>query len=150
MTTIPPTVTWLDPPHGPAVRMIDQTLLPSELVMLELRTVEGVCEAIRSLRVRGAPAIGCAAALGVALAAQQAEVATSAEMLAALEHARGEIACTRPTAVNLFWALDRVMDIARLAALISPERVRDRVLHEAKEIVAEDIERCRGSWSCWT
>jgi methylthioribose-1-phosphate isomerase len=124
--------------------MIDQTLLPGELVMLELRTVEGLCEAIRALRVRGAPAIGCAAALGLALAAQQTEAATSEEMLAVLEKARGQIAATRPTAVNLFWALERVMDIARLAALIGPERVRDRVLHEAREIVAEDVERCRG------
>jgi methylthioribose-1-phosphate isomerase len=70
--------------------MIDQTLLPGELVMLDLRTVEGVCEAILALRVRGAPAIGCAAALGLAL-----------------------------------------------AALISPERVRNRVLREAREQLAE-------------
>ena len=61
MTTIPPTVTWLDPPHGPAIRMIDQTLLPGELVMLDLKTIEGLCEAIRSLRVRGAPTTGSAA-----------------------------------------------------------------------------------------
>ncbi len=144
MTTIPATVTWLDAPDGPAVRMIDQTLLPGELVLLDLRTVEGLCEAIRSLRVRGAPAIGCAAALGLALVAQQAEVTTSEEMLAALEEAREQLAATRPTAVNLFWALERVMGIARLAALLGPERIREQVLHEAQEIVAEDLERCRG------
>jgi methylthioribose-1-phosphate isomerase len=124
--------------------MIDQTLLPGELVMLDLRTVEGVCEAIRALRVRGAPAIGCAAALGLALAAQETDAATSAELLAVLASARAQLAATRPTAVNLFWALERVMNIAHLSALISPVRIRDRVLHEAREIVAEDIERCRG------
>ncbi len=144
MSTIPPTVTWVDPPEGPAVRMIDQTLLPGELVTLDLRTIEGLCEAIRALRVRGAPAIGCAAALGLALAAQQREASTSEEMVAGLEQAREQIAATRPTAVNLFWALERVMDVARLAATIGPERVREQVVHEAQEIVAEDLQRCRG------
>jgi len=123
--------------------MIDQTRLPGELVMLDCRSLEQLCEAIVSLRVRGAPAIGCAAALGLALAAHLAEAGTGKEMVDKLELARAQIAATRPTAVNLFWALDRVMEVARRASAQEPERVRDRVLHEAREIVAEDVQRCR-------
>ncbi len=143
MTTIPPTITWLDPPEGPAVRVIDQTRLPGELVMLDCRRIEELCEAIVSLRVRGAPAIGCAAGLGLALAAQLAEAKSGQAMLDALELARTQIAATRPTAVNLFWALDRVMEVARRAAEQGPQEIRQRVLHEAQEIVAEDLRRCQ-------
>ncbi|HEY3397901.1 MAG TPA: S-methyl-5-thioribose-1-phosphate isomerase [Armatimonadota bacterium] len=143
MTTIPPTVTWLAAPDGPAVRMIDQTRLPGELVMLDCRTIEQLCEAIVSLRVRGAPAIGCAAALGLSLAAHLSPAETVEALLADLESARALLAATRPTAVNLFWALDRVMDIARFSSLIDAARMRDRILHEAREIVAEDVDRCR-------
>lgn len=142
---LPPTLTWLDPPAGPAVRMIDQTRLPGELVMLDCRSVEQVCEAICSLRVRGAPAIGCAAGLGLALAAHLGEANSGQELLAEIERAQQALAATRPTAVNLFWALERVMAVARTAAddQAGPEQIRERVLQAAQEIVEEDLARCR-------
>ena len=142
MSKIPPTVTWLAPPAGPAVRMIDQTLLPGELRMLDCRSLEQLCEAIVALRVRGAPALGCAAGYGLALAAYLFQEDDPGELLDALEQARAAIAATRPTAVNLFWALERVMAVAKAAAGESVEGLRRVILAEAEAITAEDLCRC--------
>src|SRR5262249_36919219 len=89
------TIQWT--PDG--VTLIDQTRLPREKVFVPCRTYQEVAEAIRSMVVRGAPAIGVAAAMGVALGVQQG---------ADFETVCNTLACTRPTAVNLFWALDRM------------------------------------------
>ncbi|HVF14650.1 MAG TPA: S-methyl-5-thioribose-1-phosphate isomerase [Acidimicrobiales bacterium] len=114
---IPPTIEWRDG----RVRMIDQRRLPGELVMLEATTVEEMCAAIRDLAIRGAPALGVAGAMGVALAAQAG---------LDLDTAAAIVCATRPTAVNLAWGVDR----ARAAA--------DPVA-EARAMAAEDVERNR-------
>ena len=119
------------------VRMIDQTRLPEELVILELDSDEAVAEAIRSMRVRGAPAIGVAAALGLALAARAARSEPLEPFQRRLAEAAERLRGTRPTAVNLFWALDRLLSVAEEER--EPRRAAERLEAEAREMVEEDI-----------
>ncbi|MBI5854323.1 MAG: S-methyl-5-thioribose-1-phosphate isomerase, partial [Nitrospirae bacterium] len=99
------TVEWKDG----AVRLLDQSLLPNEVRFLDCRDYVQVATAIRELKVRGAPAIGVTAAMGVALGAQSID-ANDYESLAKAVRAIGDhLAATRPTAVNLFWAISRMM-----------------------------------------
>jgi methylthioribose-1-phosphate isomerase len=114
---IPPTIEW----HDGRVRMIDQRRLPGELVMLEAGTVDELCAAIRDLAVRGAPALGVAGAMGVALA-------SSAGL--DLDDAAAAIIATRPTAVNLAWGVHRARGAADPGA-------------EARAMATEDVERNR-------
>ena len=95
------------------IRLLDQTRLPLEIFFLEITDYTQMAEAIKSLRIRGAPAIGVAAAYGLALAAQSIAAETKQEFLSRLNAAAETLAATRPTAVNLFWALDRMMRVAR-------------------------------------
>ena len=119
--------------------LLDQTRLPTEETERVCGTWEDVADAIRTLVVRGAPAIGVAAAFGVVLAAQ-ASRATSFEALTSdLETATKGLAATRPTAVNLFWALDRMHRTAQAARQQPVARVRERLLEEAERILAEDV-----------
>ena len=143
VSKLPATVCWVETKEGPVVRLIDQTRLPGELVLKDCRTVEEVCEAINVLRVRGAPAIGCAAALGLALAAHVTEAGTTEELIEAVVVARDRLAATRPTAVNLFWALDRMMAVAEQVANLDVAQFRAKLLDEAQVIVADDLDRCR-------
>ena len=141
MSSIPPTVIWND--DGPAVRMIDQTLLPGELKIIDCKTVPEVCEAIKSLRVRGAPAIGCAAAYGFALAAAVSEAPNDKGMRFDLEQARNDLAATRPTAVNLFWALEKMATRAvALAGSLRTDFIA-ALVSEATAIMHDDLQRCR-------
>src|SRR3954452_23853785 len=94
-------VTWFGGPDG-FLRLLDQTLLPKTLAYRDCRTVADVWEAIRSLRVRGAPAIGVAAAYGVVVGMQQRKPGQS--VAAALAEVTAYLRTSRPTAVNLFWA----------------------------------------------
>jgi len=114
---LPPTIEWLDG----VVRLIDQRRLPGELVLLECRTVDELCEAIRTLAVRGAPALGAAGAMGIALAAARGEP---------LEAAAERLRATRPTAVNLAWGVGRAL------AALDPAA-------EAIRIAEEDVARNR-------
>ena len=107
----PRTIAWVGGDVNGHIRLIDQTLLPGQLEYRECRTVEDVWEAIRSLRVRGAPAIGCAAAFGIALEAQRERHRAPAEFSDAMEAAFVALAGSRPTAVNLFWALGRMREV---------------------------------------
>jgi methylthioribose-1-phosphate isomerase len=111
-----PTISWIGHTDG-YLQLIDQTLLPAEVKRLECRTVEQVWEAIKMLRVRGAPAIGVAAAYGVVVGCQKADRAGRYEFEQRLDEVLGYLATSRPTAVNLFWALDRMR---RVAASFSP------------------------------
>jgi methylthioribose-1-phosphate isomerase len=130
------TVRW----HDGVVRMLDQTRLPAEEVYLELDDVEPVHEAIRALRVRGAPAIGIAAAYGVALMAWKARGDARAERRSALAAAE-RLRTARPTAVNLFWALDRMLDaLERVPEGASPA---EALVAEADRILEEDLEASR-------
>ncbi len=121
-------------PDG-ALRILDQRRLPGEVVTLDLRTTDEVCEAIRTLAVRGAPAIGVAAAIGLV-------AATEDQPLPTIESAAAALRATRPTAVNLGWALDRVLAVARACADHDP-RVRSASMHaEAERIRVEDERMC--------
>ncbi|MDA1190322.1 MAG: S-methyl-5-thioribose-1-phosphate isomerase [Candidatus Poribacteria bacterium] len=132
------TVAWRDD----AVRLIDQTLLPTEFTYIDCRTVEQVWEAIKSLRVRGAPAIGVAAAYGVVRAVWNNNAATSDALIKSLEKAADYLATSRPTAVNLFWALDRMRRVAREHVALAPDALKLRLLDEAVEIHEEDDRLC--------
>jgi methylthioribose-1-phosphate isomerase len=119
--------------------LIDQTRLPTEEVERACANWPEVAEAIRSLVVRGAPAIGVAAAFGVVLAARASRATHRSALLADLEEAIKGLAATRPTAVNLFWALDRMRRTAAAGPEISVGALRDRLLVEAQAILAEDL-----------
>jgi methylthioribose-1-phosphate isomerase len=125
------------------VRIIEQTRLPDEEVWTELDTVEAVARAIRILDVRGAPAIGITAALGLALAAKLHTSDDTQELIAGVNQAADVLAATRPTAVNLFWAIDRMK--RRLSQLASQdaEAIRTGLLEEAQLIREEDIQACQ-------
>ncbi len=123
------------------LRLLDQTRLPEEEVWLALADHRDVAEAIRSMRVRGAPAIGVAAAYGLALAAQVSAASDRDELLAELRAATEELAATRPTAVNLSWALRRTLVAAEVAP--DAEAMRRAVLDEAQRIQREDVEANR-------
>lgn len=133
-----PTLTWEDD----ALRLIDQTLLPEAYQFIVCRDVETAAEAIVSLRVRGAPAIGVAAAYGVVIAAQEA-IAQGADFDRHVAECIQKLAQTRPTAVNLFWALDRQKKVLAQAAGRSPAEKRALLLEEAHEIFEDDKRICR-------
>jgi methylthioribose-1-phosphate isomerase len=142
-----PRALWWDDAAG-VLRLIDQTLLPGRCEVIACATVDAVAEAIRVLRVRGAPAIGVAAAYGLALAARALradEPAIGAD--AALERLRADAARlrnTRPTAVNLAWALERMLVVAdhSLADNGAVLELSDALLAEAGVIAAEDAAAC--------
>lgn len=133
------TIDWVED----KVRLIDQTRLPEEVVYLKITRVDDLAEAICSLRVRGAPAIGVAAALGVVLAADQAIFQDKETFLASVRDAMDEFGRTRPTAVNLFWALNRMEHVLMQAeSLSSPMEIREHLLQEALTILNEDRRIC--------
>ena len=121
------------------LELLDQTLLPMREVVRHYARWEDVADAIRTLVVRGAPAIGVAAAYGVVLAVRESRAATFDALLADLENAIKGLAATRPTAVNLFWALERMRRVALGLAGQTPQAVRVRLLAEADAIRTEDI-----------
>jgi methylthioribose-1-phosphate isomerase len=124
---------------GERLEMIDQRVLPARFEFLAYDTAAGVAEGIRTMVVRGAPAIGCAAAYGVALAARQWQLAAPAAFAAAMEAAFAQLAASRPTAVNLFWALQRMRGVWDQVRAQSQGTVAARLLAEAHEVLAEDI-----------
>ena len=115
----------------------DQTRLPLQEVTLEITTVEQMAEAIKTLRVRGAPLLGAAAGFGVALAAYHSKAQNREKLLSELEDAGATIKHQRPTAVNLFWGVDRVLTKAR-STKGSVEEVKAAVISEAQKIADED------------
>lgn len=135
-----PTIAWQDG----VLTIIDQTRLPVELVDIPLPTAEAVWEAIRALRVRGAPAIGVCAAFGVVVGLRQRRPGSPAEAVAAVGEVAGYLATSRPTAVNLFWALDRMRSIAASPNDFSTVGELDaRLEAEAIAIQEEDRRLCR-------
>lgn len=127
------TVAW----ENNSVVLIDQTKLPNKLVYVKCKSYQEVAEAIKKLVVRGAPAIGVTAAFGLALAAQQSRAKTLQELMTDLDTAFKVLQATRPTAVNLFWALERVMGRAKRGK--SLQEVKNLVLEEALKMSDEDI-----------
>jgi len=133
------TIEW---DHG-VVKLIDQTLLPHEEVILEYDDYNGVGEAIQEMKIRGAPAIGAAAAFGMALAAKNSQAATAEKLISDLEKAADLLSKTRPTAVNLFWAIRRMLDVARAHRQENPAKIRKALIEEAQRIADEDVETNR-------
>jgi methylthioribose-1-phosphate isomerase len=128
------TVTW----EGDRVKMIDQTALPGRLTYVTLRTPEQVADAIRTMVVRGAPAIGVSAAMGIALAAVRSKATRLPELLDDMESSAALLRSTRPTAVNLFWGIDRVLGKAKSAG--SVRGAKEAVSAEVKAMEDEDVE----------
>ena len=120
------------------LRMIDQRRLPTALEIVALHTHAEVAEAIRNMTVRGAPAIGAAAAFGLALAANESRPQSTAQFLSDLDTAAQTLKASRPTAVNLAWAVDRVLRVVH-AATGSVGDLRALVLAEAQRIADEDV-----------
>ncbi len=131
-------VEWI----GESLRFIDQTRLPLEEVFVRTSDVNVVVEAIRSLRIRGAPAIGVAAAFGVVMAANGAHPATQAACRGAAENSIALLAATRPTASNLFTALRRMKEVLDRTTESSSTALRAALLAEADRILQEDIRAC--------
>ncbi len=127
------TVSWKDN----SVILIDQTKLPNTLVYVKCKDYKEVANAIKNLVVRGAPAIGVSAALGLALAAQQSKAKTLPELISDLDTAFKVLRATRPTAVNLFWALERVMAKAKHSKTV--QEAKKSVIDEAIKMSEEDI-----------
>ena len=134
-----PTVEWKDG----VICLLDQTQLPGRTTILECRDVATVASAIRELRVRGAPAIGVTAAMGVALGAYSTAgtdvLRLTKEILAVCD----QLAATRPTAVNLFWAIDRMKGVLRKNRDRTVREIQSRLLEEALAIQQEDIAMCK-------
>jgi len=120
------------------VIMIEQTKLPNELVFVEYDDFNQVANAIKTLIVRGAPAIGVSGAFGLGLAALQSEATTKEELLLDLEEARKILFATRPTAVNLGWGLEKIMNVAKTGE--TADQIRELVISTAKKMADEDIE----------
>jgi methylthioribose-1-phosphate isomerase len=139
----PRTIEWIGAAGG-FVRLIDQTRLPTELVYHDCHTVEEMWEAIRSLRVRGAPAIGVAAAMGALLGLHQHVAGGPNAIGNQLRMSADRLRTSRPTAVNLFWALDRMIRRYERdsAEAMSADRVLTRLLAEAQAILEEDRRTC--------
>jgi len=137
------TLGWVGDADG-WVRMVDQTLLPVEFTHIDCRDVETVWEAIKMLRVRGAPAIGIAAAYGVCVGLKTVAGKDESAFFARLEEVADYLASSRPTAVNLFWALDRMK--AKALGLRGKKPVKEiaaDLLAEARAIHEEDRRMCR-------
>ena len=128
------TVDWKDD----SVIMIDQTKLPNELVFVKYTDYNDVAQAIRTLVVRGAPAIGVSGAFGMALAALQSKSETKEGLLSDLEKAKKTLFETRPTAVNLSWGLETIMEIAKQGNSISD--IRESVINKAKQMADDDVQ----------
>jgi len=127
------TVEW----KNDSVVMIDQTKLPNELVFVKYTDFNDVATAIRTLVVRGAPAIGVSGAFGMALAVLQSSSETLEGLLSDLENAKKILFETRPTAVNLSWGLETIMKVAKQGKTVS--EIRDTVIAKAKQMAEEDI-----------
>jgi methylthioribose-1-phosphate isomerase len=125
------------------VVIIDQTLLPNEERYIDIESLDAMWEAIRVLRVRGAPAIGVAAAFGLWLGVRGSSASDWEGFRADLAKADGHLRTSRPTAVNLFWALDRMMETAEAARELPVERLKEHLLAEARAIRDEDEAMCR-------
>ena len=133
------TIEWLD--DTSQVRLVDQTKLPLTLEYIITNSHERIAKSIKIMEIRGAPAIGAAAGMGMALAAIESKAKNKDELLAFLTRAADTLN-TRPTAVNLTWATARMLDVAKN----SSESIKDivqRLIEEGKEIAEEDVRMCR-------
>lgn len=133
------TIEWKDN----KVVMIDQTRLPNEEIYLEFETYEQVADAIRTMIIRGAPAIGVAAAMGIALGALRVNTENWDIFVSEVEKVVDVILATRPTAVNLFWAGKRMLRILHSGENHNVKEMKARLIKEAQDMLNEDIDTCR-------
>jgi len=131
------TIEW-DP--GGRVKMVDQRKLPLEFVVVEFDDYRDVARSIKEMYIRGAPAIGAAAAFGLALAARQSQATGREGLLSDLETAADVLRATRPTAVNLFWAADRMLRTAQTSTQVEVDGIIQDLIDEAQRIADEDVE----------
>jgi len=129
------TIEWKDD----VVVIVDQTKLPNEVVWVEMKNSDDVASAIKEMKLRGAPLIGVAAAYGLALSALHSKAEKREDLMKELEMSAEVLRKTRPTAVNLFWAIDRVMKKAR-ETLGTKEALAEAVVAEAQRMADEDVE----------
>jgi len=122
------------------VFLIDQRKLPLKFEIINCSSYQEVAESIKKMKIRGAPVIGVAAAFGMALAAYSSKAENYVRFIKDMEKAKNCLARTRPTAVNLFWALDRIMKLIMTKRDIDLLKLKDLILQEAKNIEQEDIE----------
>ena len=122
------------------LEMIDQRILPAEFKYISYRDAQSVADGIHSMVVRGAPAIGCAAAYGVALEALNLQNATVDEFSKGMEQAFKILLQSRPTAINLFWAIDRMRSKMNENISLTPKEIANTLLSEAHKILNQDIE----------
>ncbi len=136
-----PTIDW----QGDVVVMVDQRKLPSQEIYVRCRTAQDVAKAIRTMVVRGAPAIGVAAAMGIALGMRRSTAKGTKQFAIEFQKTCDLMAGTRPTAVNLFWAIDRMKRVFGEAARAgeSPDEIAARLEREARAIHDEDVASCR-------
>ncbi|MDD5433948.1 MAG: S-methyl-5-thioribose-1-phosphate isomerase [Nitrospira sp.] len=131
-----PTIEWRDG----IVRMLDQTRLPLEVTFFDCRTYQEVAKGIKELIIRGAPAIGVAAAMGVALGAQDIETEDFSEFFSELEKICAHLGSTRPTAVNLFWAIERMKRFVLSIKGKPVAVIKKALIDESNRVLQEDIE----------
>jgi len=134
-----PTVEW----KNGAVRLLDQSRLPGSVEFLDCHDYQTVAEAIRTLKVRGAPAIGVTAAMGVALGAQAVSAKEYLSFAQAVLTICDELAATRPTAVNLFWAIERMKRKLQSLEAHSISSIQQALIKESQAILEEDISLCK-------
>jgi len=136
-----PTIDW----QGDVIVMIDQRKLPGQEIYVRCRTAQEVARAIRTMVIRGAPAIGVAAAMGLALGAKKSTAKGTRQFAVEFQKTCDMMAATRPTAVNLFWAIDRMKRAFAEGAQAgeSPDELAARLEREARMIHDEDLARCR-------
>ena len=126
--------------NGKTLHVLDQTLLPEQEVWEDCDTYELVAEAIEKMKVRGAPAIGATAAYGIAIGAEAGTDLSKAEYFDYLDGVCARLAQTRPTAVNLFWAITRMRELIKANADLEVKALADLITSEANLIAEEDVE----------
>jgi methylthioribose-1-phosphate isomerase len=137
---LPRAIQW----DGQSLYLLDQTLLPAQTVMEEQKTAEQVWTAIKMLKVRGAPAIGVAAAYGLCVAIREDQNLGLSDFKDQIRKQAAYLDSSRPTAVNLGWAMARMVDVAENSKLTTAEGLFERLVCEAETIHAEDIGLCHG------
>src|SRR5262245_15071149 len=136
-----PTIEW----QSDAVVMIDQRKLPGQEIYVHCKTANEVAKAIKTMVIRGAPAIGVAAAMGIALGMNRSKTTGTKQFAVEFNKLCDQMAATRPTAVNLFWAIRRMKDVFSQAALSgkSVAEIKELLVREAQAIHDEDVESCK-------